>query len=446
MGCCCSHEEQVNDGGSSPTKRNMKKVSTQTSSITEPPDSTLEEDPRKHSTSKSSFDGIAGGSSFSSTRNNNSNSNSTSNNSTIIVHTSMNHNNNNNHITHNPLSIGTDVDSSFGDLEADASSPTIVERNKTSYHVTSGSLFSVVQNSAAGGGGAGGSEGASFLHSGSFRFYGSEGGSCLINVRIGGDPSTSDERNGLGFVGHVQFIPTTGAGSSHSSVTNIVKACGATSPCSRRASVISAQRPVVKFERATADPLQATTPSIIGSDCGSTILHSGTYPTGPKIITEVVKHRDGDGNKVINNYVVITEIGRGSYAKVKLAINTNDETPVAMKVLRRHRKRVEHMEAVRKEIEIMSKRQHPNIVALHAVIDDPNSEKVYMVLEYVPGGTLTDLVAERKESAVATAAATFDAATFRTRFLDVLHGLQYLHNHNVVHMDIKPENILVGED
>eukprot|EP00760_Papus_ankaliazontas_P021795 PhM_4_TR18737/c7_g3_i1/m.65854 len=169
------------------------------------------------------------------------------------------------------------------------------------------------------------------------------------------------------------------------------------------------------------------------------------YGATARIVSELIRSRDDFGHKNLNEYAVIADLGHGSYAKVKLAIDTTVDRPVAIKILRRGTK-PKDADVIQQEITVMQRLHHPNIVALHAVIDDPNSEKVYMVLEYVPGGTLTDLVAERKESAVATAAATFDAATFRTRFLDVLHGLQYLHNHNVVHMDIKPENILVGED
>jgi serine/threonine protein kinase len=54
-------------------------------------------------------------------------------------------------------------------------------------------------------------------------------------------------------------------------------------------------------------------------------------------ITEVIKGTDSDGNKVINEYAVLTELGKGSYGKVKLAVNTKTNTLCAIKIINRAR-------------------------------------------------------------------------------------------------------------
>eukprot|EP00760_Papus_ankaliazontas_P009176 PhM_4_TR13977/c4_g7_i3/m.15593/K07359/CAMKK2; calcium/calmodulin-dependent protein kinase kinase 2 len=172
------------------------------------------------------------------------------------------------------------------------------------------------------------------------------------------------------------------------------------------------------------------------ADTESTIV-----PQAPvQFVTELIRGLDADGNKVVNNYVVLGELGTGSYGKVKLAIDMVTQQTVAIKVLNRTRlKKIGAHDSIHREISVMESMRHPNIVRLLSVIDDPSAEKMYLVMEYLPCGTLNEDIERASMD-------DFDILTFRRRFLDVLHGLQYLHNHNVVHMDIKPENILVGED
>lgn len=95
------------------------------------------------------------------------------------------------------------------------------------------------------------------------------------------------------------------------------------------------------------------------------------------------------GKKSINKYEIIDEIGRGTHGKVKLGRHITSKEYVAIKIVERHsRPRLGKMvrqddEKVRREIAILKKCRHPNVVRLIEVIDDPASKKVYLVLEYV---------------------------------------------------------------
>eukprot|EP00760_Papus_ankaliazontas_P020553 PhM_4_TR18456/c0_g1_i4/m.17634 len=222
----------------------------------------------------------------------------------------------------------------------------------------------------------------------------------------------------------------------------------------------------------------------------SDINHSNQNRAHPRnganaiLVTELIRGYDDDGNKLLNEYAVLGDLGSGSYGKVKLALDTTTESPVAIKILKKARLQKAGTNA-RDEMEVMERLRHPNIVRLHAVIDDPSALKMYMVMEYVPAGTLNDVVSQRARELSAPGAFISDEehvvfsetdnsthtivgdgddhdnkhnnedensapaedlrqansehdTIFRTRFLDVLHGLQYLHNHNVIHMDIKP--------
>ncbi|UPK98622.1 hypothetical protein LCI18_009557 [Fusarium solani-melongenae] len=100
------------------------------------------------------------------------------------------------------------------------------------------------------------------------------------------------------------------------------------------------------------------------------------------------------GRKLINQYEVIEEIGRGMHGKVKLARNLETNENVAIKIIPRFSKKrrlgkvtaMSHQDKTKKEIAILKKIRHPNVVALLEVIDDPELKKIYMVLEHVELG------------------------------------------------------------
>ena len=100
------------------------------------------------------------------------------------------------------------------------------------------------------------------------------------------------------------------------------------------------------------------------------------------------------GRKVINQYEIIDELGRGVHGKVKLGRNLNTEEYVAIKIVdrsarrRRLGKTSNPAEKIKREIAILKKARHPNIVSLLEVIDDPAKKKVYIVLEHVEMGEI----------------------------------------------------------
>ncbi|KAK9007161.1 hypothetical protein V6N11_050993 [Hibiscus sabdariffa] len=92
------------------------------------------------------------------------------------------------------------------------------------------------------------------------------------------------------------------------------------------------------------------------------------------------------------------------------------------------------MNDVLREVLIMKVLEHPNIVNLIEVMDDPSMDQFYMVLEYVESKWVCDDFGPP---------GTLGEDTARKYVRDIVYGLMYLHDHNIVHGDIKPDNLLI---
>ncbi|KAL5382262.1 hypothetical protein DPSP01_006657 [Paraphaeosphaeria sporulosa] len=107
------------------------------------------------------------------------------------------------------------------------------------------------------------------------------------------------------------------------------------------------------------------------------------------------------GRKIINHYEILDELGRGMHGKVKLGRDLQSGATVAIKIIDRYSKRrrlgknTSHEDKIKREIAILKKARHENIVGLLEVIDDPSKKKVYIILEHVSLGE----VKWRKEGA-----------------------------------------------
>ncbi|KAF9609144.1 hypothetical protein IFM89_013398 [Coptis chinensis] len=138
---------------------------------------------------------------------------------------------------------------------------------------------------------------------------------------------------------------------------------------------------------------------------------------------QLVRPRDENGNKMVNEYVRECKIGCGSYGKVVLYQSKTDGKQYAIKAFHKShllKQRVGPSETamtdVLREVLIMKILAHPNIVNLLEVIDDPNTDNFYMVLEYVEGKG----VSEGSGSGVG-----LGESTARKYLRDVVSGLRF---------------------
>eukprot|EP00514_Thraustochytrium_sp_LLF1b_P000377 CAMPEP_0184515496 /NCGR_PEP_ID=MMETSP0198_2-20121128/4525_1 /TAXON_ID=1112570 /ORGANISM="Thraustochytrium sp., Strain LLF1b" /LENGTH=756 /DNA_ID=CAMNT_0026905751 /DNA_START=431 /DNA_END=2701 /DNA_ORIENTATION=+ len=151
------------------------------------------------------------------------------------------------------------------------------------------------------------------------------------------------------------------------------------------------------------------------------------------------------GGVVVNQYELTTILGEGSQAQVRLAIDDQGKQ-WAVKIVRKRltlrRARAKSSgqllnlaAPIAREIAIMKKLKHPNIVQLHEVLDLPHHNRLFLVMQYVNGGPVMD------ERLVGNTPLEENKA--RDLFGQLIKGLEYLHFHGIVHRDIKPSNLLV---
>ncbi|OAD69205.1 protein kinase SSP1 related [Phycomyces blakesleeanus NRRL 1555(-)] len=98
----------------------------------------------------------------------------------------------------------------------------------------------------------------------------------------------------------------------------------------------------------------------------------------------------------------------------------------------------ENEQKIRREISILKKCAHPNVVQLKEVIDDPQSRKIYMALEYTEKGEIEWRDDQDRP--------ILRLPEIRKIFRDVVSGLDYLHYQGIIHRDIKPANLLLTSD
>jgi len=135
----------------------------------------------------------------------------------------------------------------------------------------------------------------------------------------------------------------------------------------------------------------------------------------------------------LNQYILIKDLGRGAHSKVKLAMNQLDNHLYAVKWTDA---RANSLKAVRKEIAVLKKLNHPNIRTLHEVIDDADQKELILVLEYCQEGPIFTRYNRLP----------VEESTLLSYSRDIVLGLDYLHSLNIAHMDLKPENMLKCTD
>ncbi|BFZ07602.1 hypothetical protein BsWGS_10646 [Bradybaena similaris] len=137
----------------------------------------------------------------------------------------------------------------------------------------------------------------------------------------------------------------------------------------------------------------------------------------------------------IGKYRLIKTIGKGNFAKVKLAKHVPTGREVAIKIIDKTQLNPSSLQKLFREVRIMKLLDHPNIVKLFEVIE--TEKTLYLVMEYASGGEVFDyLVAHGR----------MKEKEARAKFRQIVSSVQYCHQKFIVHRDLKAENLLLDSD
>ena len=192
--------------------------------------------------------------------------------------------------------------------------------------------------------------------------------------------------------------------------------------------------------------------------------------------SELTKNYDNEGNKYYNEYKYVKLLGKGSYSKVKLVIK--DDIKYAMKIIDKKvlkNKKIfkqdndgnvivtNLLKDALKEIAILKKLDHPNIVKLYEILHNYQKQKIYLILEYADYGDIVDYDEESEIFSINKHMEEryaqdklgynqkngidnkiyYEEDDIRHFCKHILLGLDYLHKNGIIHHDIKPNNILL---
>ncbi|XP_041707094.1 serine/threonine-protein kinase MARK2 isoform X9 [Coregonus clupeaformis] len=160
---------------------------------------------------------------------------------------------------------------------------------------------------------------------------------------------------------------------------------------------------------------------------------AGGRPNMPRCRNSVATTADEQPH--IGNYRLLKTIGKGNFAKVKLARHVLTGKEVAVKIIDKTQLNSSSLQKLFREVRIMKLLNHPNIVKLFEVIE--TEKTLYLIMEYASGGEVFDyLVAHGR----------MKEKEARAKFRQIVSAVQYCHQKCIVHRDLKAENLLLDAD
>lgn len=141
------------------------------------------------------------------------------------------------------------------------------------------------------------------------------------------------------------------------------------------------------------------------------------------------------GCRSVNEFRCLNKINEGTYGVVYRALDLKQRNIVAMKRLKLEKEKDGFPITSLREIKLLMMTRHPNVVTIKEVVVGASPDKVYMVMEYVEHDLKT-LMDSMKEA--------FTIGEVKTLMIQLLRGVQHLHDNWVIHRDLKTSNLLLS--
>ena len=142
----------------------------------------------------------------------------------------------------------------------------------------------------------------------------------------------------------------------------------------------------------------------------------------------------------ISDFEISEELGAGSFGHVYLVTHKTTKAKYAIKAIdKRNKSNQNEKPYFRREIEVMYKIHHPNVVKLYGHFEDNNY--CYFIMEYIAKGNIYQLIPHDNKKRL-------NAKIVASLMKDVISSVYYLHHMKpiIIHRDIKPENVLLGDN
>lgn len=140
-------------------------------------------------------------------------------------------------------------------------------------------------------------------------------------------------------------------------------------------------------------------------------------------------------------FLIGETLGKGGFGEVRLGINQLNGEKAALKFMRKSEIQSLHaVERTATEIQCLSTLKHPNIIQLVMHLETP--KYVVLAFELMSGGDLYQFLSARGTTAQEIA---LPEAETRKLFIQILSGVNYAHTHNIIHRDLKLDNLLLKD-